>query len=221
MNEEQRVSGQQVVNMTTKQKQINKINRLVKEFKDNDNMESAEQLLIEFDAYLKKQTHRLRTYYKGVHSWEHALHEAQTIFYELLTEYKIGGNAYFTVYIQRKLPLRFRYFFVKEIKRRTRELSHSDEQFKEKRIMGDTGDIMQDVIDNIDDKGKLRDILDVINDGITLTDREKDMLLSSIINQESHEQISQRHGISRSRTSRIIKKAIEKVQKQVKLNEER
>ena len=205
--------------MRASQEQINKVNDLVYDFKVNGNIESAEKLLMEFDSYLKKQTHRLFSYYQGVHSWDHALHEAQLIFYQLLTEYTIGGDAYFTVYIQRKLPLRLRYFFVKEIKRRTRDLSHNDEQFIEKRLIGDTGDIIQDIDDDIANSEKLQEILDVINDGETLTDREKDMLMSSIVNQESHQAISDRYGISRSRVSRIIKASIEKIQSEVKYRE--
>lgn len=205
--------------MRASQEQINKVNDLVYDFKVNGNVESAEKLLVEFDSYLKKQTHRLFSYYQGVHSWDHALHEARLIFHQLLTEYTIGGDAYFTVYIQRKLPLRLRYFFVKEIKRRTRDLSHNDEQFIEKRLIGDTGDIIQDIDDDIANSEKLQEILDVINDGETLTDREKDMLMSSIVNQESHQAISDRYGISRSRVSRIIKASIEKIQSEVKYRE--
>ena len=205
--------------MRASQEQIDKVNNLVYDFKVNGNMESAERLLVEFDSYLKKQTHKLSTYYQGVHSWDHAFHEAQSIFHQLLTEYTIGGEAYFTVYIQRKLPLRLRYFFVKEIKRRTRDLSHSDEQFVEKRLIGDTGDIMREVNDDITNSEKLQEILDVINDEETLTDRERDMLMSSIVNQESHQAISDRYGISRSRVSRIIKASIEKVQLKVKYKE--
>lgn len=205
--------------MRASQEQIKKVNDLVYDFKVNGNMESAEKLLMEFDSYLKKQTHRLSSCYPGVHSWDHAFHEAQLIFHQLLTEYTIDGEAYFTVYIQRKLPLRLRYFFVKEIKRRTRDLSHSDEQFIEKRLIGDTGDVMREVNDDITNSEKLQEILDVINDGETLTDRERDMLLSSIVNQESHQSISERYGISRSRVSRIIKASIEKIQSEVKYRE--
>jgi len=179
--------------------QIDKINNLVYDFKVNGNMESAEKLLMEFDSYLKKQTHRLFSYYQGVYPWDHAFHEAQLIFYQLLMEYTIGGDAYFTVYIQRKLPPRLRYFFAKEIKRRTRNLSHSDEQLLEKRLVGDTEDVIQEIEDDIVNSEKLQEILEVIHDGKTLTDRERDMLLSSIVNQESHQSISERYGISRSR----------------------
>jgi len=201
------------------QEQIDKINDLVYDFKVNGNMESAEKLLMEFDSYLKKQTHKLFSYYQGVYPWDHAFHEAQLIFYQLLTEYTIGGDAYFTVYIQRKLPLRLRYFFAKEIKRRTRNLSHSDEQFIKKRLIKDTEDVIQKIEDDIVNSEKLQEILDVINDGKTLTDRERDMLLSSIVNQESHQSISERYGISRSRVSRIIKASIEKIQSEVKYRE--
>ena len=105
------------------------------------------------------------------------------------------------------------------IRRRTRDLSHSDEQFVEKRLIEDTEDAIQEIEDDIVNSEKLREIMEVINDGKTLTDRERDMLLSSIINQESHQEISERYGISRSRVSRIIKASIEKIQSEVKYRE--
>jgi len=199
-----------------RQEQIDLVNRLVEEYKIQGNQESLVELMGEFDKYLKKQASRFCNYYKGVHSWETAVQEARVIFYNLVKEFTIGGDAYFTVYIQRKLPLRLRYFFIKEIKRRSRDLSYSDEQFKEKGLLGEAPDEMNDVLEDIDNQKRLNEIYEALDNPDVLTDRERDMVIRNLIHQESHESIAREYGISRSRVSRIIKSAIEKLQYEVK-----
>lgn len=202
-----------------RQEQIDLVNRLVEEYKVRGNQESLVQLIEEFDKFLKKQASRFCNYYKGVYPWDVAVQEARVIFYDLVEEFTIGGDAYFTVYIQRKLPLRLRYFFIKEIKRRSRDLSHSDEQFKEKGLLGEAPDEINDVLENIDNQKRLNEIYEALDNPDVLTDRERDMVIRNIIHQESHESIAREYGISRSRVSRIIKASIGKIQSEVKYRE--
>lgn len=196
------------------QEQIDHINSLVQQYHDGDNT-CMDALLEEFDAYLNKQTTALFKYYAGVHVWEHVKQEACVIFYNLVNEYTIGGDAYFTVYIQRKLPLRLRYFFTKEIKRRDKVLSHSDEQFLDKNLLGIADDHVDTIVNDDVDKARLCDIVDVIS-GDILNEREKDMLSKRYIDNMSFTDISIEYGISRSRTSKIIRNAILKIQENVR-----
>lgn len=196
------------------QKRIDQINLWVQAFKDGD--EDAGGYLIEqFTPFLKKQCKRWGDIYKGVHPWEHQFQEAQVIFYTLLGEYTVGGPAYFNVFIERKLPLRLRYFYIKEIKRRTRDLSHSDEQLAEGGLIGSSDDIGVLLLD-LDNQKRLESIYLALANPDILTERERDMVTRNILKEESHESIATSYGISRSRVSRIVKRAIEALQLEVR-----
>lgn len=197
------------------QEQINHINNLVERYLVYEDEEALADLLEEFDAFLSKQATSLFKYYQGVHQWEHVKQEAMIIFYNLVKEYTIGGNAYFTVYIQRKLPLRLRYFFTKEIKRRDKMLSHSDEQFAEKNLLGSGDDIMDMVVDSVMYEDRM-DMIDTLFTLDILTEREKDMIHKKFILEHSYTSIAKEYGISRSRVSKVIGNAIEKIQENVR-----
>lgn len=137
------------------------------------------------------------------------------IFYNLVKEYTIGGSAYFTVYIQRKLPLRLRYFFTKEIKRRDKMLCHSNEQFAEKNLLGSDDGIMDIVVENVLSEDRM-DTLGTLFTLDILTEREKDMINKKFILEHSYTSIAKEYGISRSRVSKVIGNAIEKIQENVR-----
>lgn len=196
-----------------RQRQIDKINRLVESYKIDGDIQSAHQLLHEFELFLKKQSNSWYSYFQGVHEWEHVYQEAMVIFFKLLDEYKIGGDAYFTVYIQKKLPLRLRYFFIKEIRRRKRDLSYSNDQFIKQNLLGTAGDIADDVVRNMTIEDGVSDILDAMKQ--VLNERQIDMVMRSIVEEESHQSIADSYGISRSRVSKIIQISIERVRKYI------
>lgn len=196
------------------QRKIDQINEWVRRYKEEGDMEAGEALIAQFQPFILKQCNKYHRIYAGVHPWEHVVHEANTIFYMLLNEYTIGGDAYFNVFIQRKLPLRLRYFFIQEIKRRQRDLSHSEDQFIDYGLIGSRDDT-EHLLDGIDQNEKLKEVLEVLNSD-AITDRERDMIIRNIIKGESHESIATSYGISRSRVSRIIKGAIEKIQGKVR-----
>ncbi|AZS49253.1 sigma-70 family RNA polymerase sigma factor [Bacillus phage vB_BpsS-140] len=194
------------------QNQIDKCNMLVENYKINGDQQARLDLLAEFDAYIKKQVGRWSNYFKGVHPYEHSYHEARIIFCELLDEFTIGGTAYFTVYIQRKLPLRFRYFFIKEIRRRQRDLNHNDEQLDrlEEMVIDDEDNGIEEMLSLMVQNQKLQEVYDAMKKA--LSDREIDMVNSHLLNGETQRSIASRYGISRSRVSNTIKLAIEKIQ---------
>lgn len=195
--------------------QINEWVRLYKE--EGKNNQYMDNLLEQFKPFLLKQCNKLNKLYSGVHPWDSIVHEANIIFHDLVGEYTIGGDAYFNVFIQKKLPLRLRYFFVKEIRRRQKHLSHSEEQFLDQGLIGGYSDT-DDIIMGMDNINKFSDVMSAISSDV-ITDRERDMMLSNIMSGESHESIANRYDISRSRVSRIIKGAIEKIQLEVRYRE--
>lgn len=196
--------------MSEHQQKIDQINEWVRQYKEDGNNEAGERLLEQFHPLLIKLCNKLNKMYNGVHPWEHIIHEAQVMFIDLLNEYTIGGNAYFNVYIVRKLGFRLRYFFIKEIKRRTKYLSHSEEQFLDQGLMG-SHDHIAEVAVSMEDQEQLDMIYDALDDDLLLNSRERDMVIRNVVRGESHESIAKEYNISRSRVSRIIKGALEKI----------
>jgi hypothetical protein len=201
----------------SKQQKIDMINEWVRAYLEDGDKDARVSLLAQFHPFLIKQSKKHDKLYPGVHPIRHAIHESQIIFCDLLDEFTIGGTAYFNVYIQRKLPFRLRYFFVKEIRRRMKYLSHSDEQFMVmyENTIPSVADHSMDVIRDIDKGDDLLRVMEIINDGFTITDRDKAILLSSMFDGRSHEQIANMHGVSRSRISTIIKNTIMKIRKEL------
>jgi RNA polymerase sigma factor (sigma-70 family) len=196
------------------QRRIDQINQWVNEYKAGD-VEAGNKLIKQFEPFLAKQCNRWGRIYKGVHPWEHQMQEAQVIFFNLLNEYTVGGPAYFNVFIERKLPLRLRYFFIKEIKRRTKDLSHSDDMMLEEGLLGHSDD-MEELITDLDNDDRLKDIYEALRNPDVLTDRERDMVIRHVIHNESHTSIAASYGLSRSRVSRIITNAIDKLRGEVR-----
>lgn len=193
------------------QHRIDQINEWVEQYKNGGDMDACTSVIKQFQPFIIKQSNRWNQIYKGVHPWDHVYHEANVIFLDLLNEYTIGGTAYFNVFIERKLPLRLRYFFIKEIKRRQRDLSHSDEQMLDDGLIG-AHDNIEDLVDDMYNRQRLDSIYKAMNDPDILTDRERDMIERNLLKRESHESIAASYGISRSRVSRIVKQAIERLQ---------
>lgn len=200
-----------------KQQKIDMINGWVRSYKEDGDREARVSLLAQFHPFVLQQSKKFDGLYSGVHPWEHVVHECQIIFSDLLDEFTIGGTAYFNVYIMRKLPFRLRYFFVKEIRRRQKYLSHSDEQFMvmDEGAMPSVADHADDVVRDVDKGDDLLRVMEVINDGFTITAREKSILLTHLFEKKSHEQIATIHGVSRSRISTIIKNTILKIRKEL------
>lgn len=197
------------------QARIDQINLWVDEYKAGD-VGAGDSLIRQFEPFLAKQCNRWGRIYKGVHPWEHQMQEAQVIFYNLLNEYTVGGPAYFNVFIERKLPLRLRYFFIKEIKRRTRDLSHSDDMMLDDGLIGHADDDIEGLIVGLDDNDRLKDVYEALGNPDILTDRERDMIIRHILHSESHTSIAASYGLSRSRVSRIITNALDKLKGEIR-----
>lgn len=196
-------------------KRIDQINIWVSEYLVDGNREARDLLLAQFRPFLIRQSKKWDRYFSGVHPMDHIMHEAQIIFCNLLDEFTIGGTAYFNVYIQRKLPFRLRYFFVKEIRRRTRDLSHSDEQLADLDggRMPTVEDCSTSVAERLDRASDVSRIMRVIDNNQTLNPRERQILIRHLLGGQSHEAIALIYGISRSRVSTIIKNAIAKIRR--------
>lgn len=197
------------------QAQIDHINYLVEQYKVYGDAEACEELFQIFHPFILKHCNILNKLYSGVFPWPDIKHQANLIFYDLINEYQIGGDAYFNVFIQRKFHFRLRYVFVKEIKHRTRHLCHNDEQFLQYNMVDDNNTEMQ-VMDGLynQDRERLKIIAELL-DGDLLTEREKHMLQLSIFEQKGHKEIGEIYGISRSRTTRIIRDSLNKLQREV------
>lgn len=195
-----------------KQKKIDKINELVAGYKDGEDG-NAQILLSIFKPFLLKQCNKYNQFYPGVHQWTNIEQEAMIIFYDLLNEYTIGGVAYFNVFIVKKLPFRLRYFFIKEIKHRGKNLCHDDDQMLMHNLVSDDCEIDQ-MMENFEDSENAKMIKDLIDSDL-LNDRERDMLLKNIIQGMSHENIALGYGISRSRVSKIIGNSLKKIRKEL------
>jgi len=201
-----------------KRKKIDQINEWVRLYKEEGDEDARVSVLNQFRPFVLKMSNKFNKMYPGVHPMDAIIHEAQIIFCALLDEYIIGGRAHFNVLIERKLPFRLRYFFIKEIKRRQRFLSHSDEQLQYLEspalVVGDRTD---EVIKSMDDRQDYEDILLVISDRRIVTEREADILTMHLIQGKSHGEIADQYGISRSRVSRIIKRTIGKIRHELGL----
>ena len=197
------------------QEQIDHINYLVEQYKIYGDGEACEELLQIFRPFILKHCKILNKLYSGVFTWPDIEHQANLIFYDLVNEYEIGGNAYFNVLIQRKFHFRLRYVFVKEIKHRTKNLCHNDEQFLQYNIVDDNSTETQ-IMDNLynQDKERLKIVAELL-EGDLLTDREKHMLQLNIFDQMGHEEIGKIYGISRSRTTKIIRNSLNKLQREI------
>ena len=196
------------------QTKIDYINELVRQYKEEDNKE-AREILVEdvFKPFILSQCEKWNKLYPGVHNFEAIKQEARCLFINLLDEYTIGGTAYFNVFIERKFPLRLRYFFVKEIKHRGRNLCHDEQQILAKYDGFAESDDITDLIDNEDINDKKNMIMGLVNSDL-LNDRERDMLMQNMSG-KSHQTIADEYGISRSRVTKIISNALKKIKTEV------
>ena len=198
------------------QETIDHINCWVKEFKEDNSKEAATKLLEQFEPLIYKTCNRLRSFYNDVYPQDEVEQEARVIFYDLLCEYTIDGRAYFNVYMQRKLHLRLRYFFTKEINRKKKFIDMEDSAMEE---VSDNYSPHELYVDEIDKQEVLEEVLMAIDNREILSEREASMVHSHFIEELSHQQIADSHEISRSRVSRIIKKAVDRLQEEVKHDE--
>lgn len=196
-----------------KEKKIDRVNELVEEYKNKGVVENKTLLVEIFRPFLITQCNKYVKIYQGIHKLEYAIHEAMVIFGELLDEYTIGGVAYFNVFITRKLPFRLRYFFIKEIKYRGKNLSSSDEVMQSSCIEPSI-DPIEDMMENLEESENMKMIISLIQSDL-LNDRERDMLLKSILQGMSHEKIAESYGVSRSRVSKLIGSSLEKIRKEI------
>lgn len=195
-----------------KQRKIDEINELVAGYK-NGRTENAQTLLHIFKPFLLKQCNKYNQLYPGVHSWINIEQEAMIIFYNLLNEYTIGGIAYFNVFIIKKLPFRLRYFFIKEIKHRGKNLCHEEDQMLMHNLVSEDCGINK-MIENLEDSENIKMIIGLIESDL-LNNRERDMLLKNVLEGMSHEKIAQDYEISRSRVSKIIGNSLKKIRKEL------
>ena len=195
--------------------QINHINELVRQFKEENNGQACAELLQIFRPFILKHCKILNKLYSGVFTWADIEHQANLIFYDLLNEYEIGGPAYFNVLIQRKFHFRLRYVFVKEIKHRTRNLCHSGEQLLQYNLIDDNNTETQ-VMNTLynKDRERLKIIAELMESDL-LTERECHMIKLNIFEGKDHKEIGETYGISRSRTTKVIRNALNKLQKEI------
>lgn len=197
----------------TTQERIDYINDLVSQYKAG-NMEAGDTLIDDvFNPFILKQCKKWNQLYPGVHEFDSILQEGRKIFGDLLNEYEVGGTAYFNVFIQKKFPLRLRYFFIKEIRHRDKFRCHDDQQFN---LYCDSPYIEEDIenyAENEDLKEKIN-ILHQLLDSDLLNDRDKDILQMSIVQGISHKEIGEKYGISRSRVTKIISNTLKKLRKE-------
>lgn len=194
------------------QEKIDLINKLVEDYKVRGDNKACEQIIEMFKPFLLKNCKKFNDLFPGVHEWETIECEAMMILYQLIDEYTIGGTAYFNVFIMKKLPFRLRYFFIKEIKHRTRNLCHEEEQF----MQYDTADVTLDLdvmFENVEDKQHLKMIKELVESDL-LSDRDREMLALNM-NGKSHDEIAKQYGISRSRVTKIIGNILRKIKKEI------
>lgn len=194
------------------QDKIDLINKLVEDYKVNGNVKSGEEVIKMFKPFLLKMCEKYNKLFPNVHEWATIEQEAMVIFYQLMNEYTIGGVAYFNVFIMKKLPFRLRYFFIKEIKHRTKNLCHEESQLLQYNKAEEV-DILDDMLTDMEDREHIRMIKELIQSDL-LSDRDRDMLLMNI-NGISHEKIAEKYGISRSRVTKILGGIIKKIRKEI------
>lgn len=191
---------------------IKLINELVEDYKKNGNNESAEKIIEMFKPFILKNCYKFNKLYPGVHEWSSIEQEATWIFYQLLNEYTLGGAAYFNVFIVRKLPFRLRYFFVKEIKHRSRNLCYNEDQMMIYNTFDGSNDI-DDLINNINDQEQLKMIKGLIESDL-LNDREREIFKANMSG-KTHKEISEMFNISRPRVTKIINDIIIKIKQEI------
>lgn len=191
---------------------IKLINELVEDFKVNGNSESGEKVIEMFRPFIIKNCDKYNKLFPNVHEWLSIEQEAMVIFYQLMNEYTIGGAAYFNVFIVRKLPFRLRYFFVKEIRHRSKNLCHEGQQMAQYIDESGIGSI-EDLLTNMEDKEHLKMIKGLIESDL-LNDKEREILKANM-NGKNHREISEMYGISRPRVTRIINNTIKKIKQEI------
>lgn len=198
------------------QARIDRINELVRRYKLEGDEDARIQLLEEFHPFLLKHSRRLYSMYYDIHPWDDVIHEAQIIFCKLLDEFIIGGDAYFNVYMERKLPLRLRYFFTQEIEHRKRNFVWDNDKIKEHSQFS-TVDYADSLIDRLDTHKQFAEIMRIMRDSNKINDREIDMLMKHVVHGKTHQEIAAEYNISRSRVSHIIRRVITKIRKELGL----
>ena len=194
------------------QEKIDLINSLVKNYKLEGDLEAGEKVILMFKPFLLKNCEKYNKLFPNVHPWTSIEQESMIIFHQLMNEYTIGGTAYFNVFIMKKLPFRLRYFFIKEIKHRMKNLCHGEEQFAQYNLQDNTMPC-EVMIDNMEDEEHLEMIHGLINSDL-LNDREREMLMLNMDGM-NHDKIADKYGISRSRVTKIIGNVLKKIRKEI------
>ena len=197
----------------TKQQRIDRMNALMVEFKNGD-ITAFDDLLEMFDRFLEKQVTRWSKIYQGVLSRADAKHEAMLILFALFKEYDPDGPAYLTVLIERKLPLRLRYCFIKEIRRRQRDLSHSSEQMESVITDFEDPDFLEfsDIEEKKKELGHIHNVIKELREEKFMSDRDYEIYMLCYQKEMTHKDIAVEVGLSRSRVSRIINKMTKEIQ---------
>lgn len=198
------------------QARIDRINELVRRYKQEGDEDARIQLLEEFHPFLLKHSRRLYSMYYDIHPWDDVIHEAQVIFCKLLDEFIIDGDAYFNVYMERKLPLRLRYFFIQEIGHRKRNFLWDDDKIKEHSQFSTT-DYTDSLINRLNAYQQFIEIMHIMKNSDKINDREIDMLMKHIVHGKTHQEIAAEYNVSRSRVSHIIRRTITKIRKELGL----
>lgn len=217
----------------TKIDNINKLVHLVQNGNENESNESLETLLGLFNPLLLKLCDKWCCYFNDK---QHKLKPFSDImgdciywFYHYTRNvYEINGRATYNKFIKDHMDQRIRYIYECEIKYHSK-LLFPDPHSK----FGDNNNVLDDVInkystqsddglecDMIDDnicgsRNKLANRLLELMNTDTFNDRERDIFVSVICKQVTHEELGEQYGISRTRITQIFAKTKDKLYKKI------
>lgn len=212
---------------------INNLVYLVQNGNDKESNESLKALLDLFNPLLLKLCDKWSTYFNDkshrLKSFDELMSDCIYWFYHYTKHiYIIDGRATYNKFIKDHIDQRIRYIYECEIKYHSKLLF--PDPYKES---NDNNNVLEDVINkyseysynspdnNIIDsdvynaKNKLANrVLELMNTDL-FNDRERTIFIEVVCNQITHEELSTRYGISRTRVTQIFAKTKDKLYKKI------
>jgi hypothetical protein len=213
---------------------INENVRLVQQGNSDESNESLSALLDLFRPLTLRLCKKWSDYFNGIGCTVKSINElvddsAYWFYHYTKNVYIIDGKATYNKFIKDHMDQRIRYMCEQEIKYYNTKLfpdpytdgSDSDSDIFENIVSKYATNIIVDISDSmIDDEyenaqtalcNKLISIMgcDIFND------RERDIFTSIVCNQQTHEQLGDKYGISRTRVTQILAKIKDKLYKQI------
>lgn len=211
---------------------INEYVRLVQCGTDKESNESLSALLDLFRPLMIKLCKKWEDYFsnvdKPVKDFDELMGECTYWFYYYTKSvYIIDGRATYNKFIKDHMDQRIRYICEQEIKYYNNKLF--PDPYGDNDDMGVFDDVINrytsaqtpDIIDDIIDKeceesNKIlyNKVISLIQDK-SFNDRERDIFISIVCKQQTHEQLGEKYGISRTRVTQILAKIKDKLYKQI------